>query len=117
MDSLVPARGRTGDDADVSVVPRTYRRVHLAETGQLTRPQTSQRQMNRRPKDRQVIHVKPPMMPSAGPAAHVVRHKTLILGGGFAGANVARLMGDDVTIVSPESAMLYTPLLPEVAAG
>ena len=41
---------------------------------------------------------------------------TLILGGGFGGAHVARLLGG-ATIVSPESSMLYTPLLPEVAAG
>jgi NADH dehydrogenase len=46
------------------------------------------------------------------------RHETLILGGGFGGAYVARLLGKrGATIVSPDSAMLYTPLLPEVAAG
>jgi NADH:ubiquinone reductase (H+-translocating) len=45
-------------------------------------------------------------------------HQTLILGGGFGGAYVARLLGKrGATIVSPDSAMLYTPLLPEVAAG
>jgi NADH:quinone reductase (non-electrogenic) len=44
--------------------------------------------------------------------------KTLILGGGFGGAYVARLLGKrGATIVSPDSAMLYTPVLPEVAAG
>jgi NADH dehydrogenase len=44
--------------------------------------------------------------------------KTLILGGGFGGAYVARLLGPrGATIVSPDSAMLYTPVLPEVAAG
>jgi NADH:ubiquinone reductase (H+-translocating) len=43
---------------------------------------------------------------------------TLILGGGFGGAYVARLLGKEgATIVSPDSSMLYTPLLPEVAAG
>jgi NADH:ubiquinone reductase (H+-translocating) len=43
---------------------------------------------------------------------------TLILGGGFGGASVARLLGKQgATIVSPDSAMLYTPMLPEVAAG
>jgi NADH:ubiquinone reductase (H+-translocating) len=43
---------------------------------------------------------------------------TLILGGGFGGAYVARLLGKNgATIVSPDSSMLYTPLLPEVAAG
>jgi NADH dehydrogenase len=43
---------------------------------------------------------------------------TLILGGGFAGAYVARLLGRaGATIVSPENFMLYTPLLPEAASG
>jgi NADH dehydrogenase len=43
---------------------------------------------------------------------------TLILGGGFGGAYVARLLAKEgATIVSPDSSMLYTPLLPEVAAG
>ena len=44
------------------------------------------------------------------------RGGTLVVGGGFGGAHVARLLGD-TTIVSPESSMLFTPLLPEVAAG
>jgi NADH dehydrogenase len=44
--------------------------------------------------------------------------KTVILGGGFGGAYVARLLGNrGATVVSPDSAMLYTPMLPEVAAG
>jgi NADH dehydrogenase len=48
----------------------------------------------------------------------MTRHDTLILGGGFGGAYVARLLGKrGATIVSPDSAMLYTPVLPEVAAG
>jgi len=43
---------------------------------------------------------------------------TLILGGGFAGAYVARLLGNHgATIVSPQNSMLYTPLLPEAASG
>jgi NADH dehydrogenase len=43
---------------------------------------------------------------------------TLILGGGFGGASLARSLGKrGATIVTPESSMLYTPLLPEVAAG
>ncbi len=42
----------------------------------------------------------------------------LILGGGFAGAYVARLLrGREATIVSRENFMLYTPLLPEAASG
>ncbi|HEY2371612.1 MAG TPA: NAD(P)/FAD-dependent oxidoreductase [Gaiellaceae bacterium] len=42
----------------------------------------------------------------------------LVLGGGFAGAYVARLLGDrGATIVSRENFMLYTPLLPEAASG
>jgi NADH dehydrogenase len=43
---------------------------------------------------------------------------TLILGGGFAGGYVARLLGKrGATIVSPENFMLYTPMLPEAASG
>jgi NADH dehydrogenase len=43
---------------------------------------------------------------------------TLILGGGFAGGYVARLLGKRrATIVSPENFMLYTPMLPEAASG
>ena len=46
------------------------------------------------------------------------RGGTLILGGGFAGATVARLIGRRaVTIVSPENFMLYASLLPEAASG
>jgi NADH dehydrogenase len=42
----------------------------------------------------------------------------LVLGGGFAGAYVARLLGKrGATIVSHENFMLYTPLLPEAASG
>ena len=43
---------------------------------------------------------------------------TLVLGGGFAGAYVARLLGKvGSTIVSRENFMLYTPMLPEAASG
>jgi len=43
---------------------------------------------------------------------------TLIVGGGFAGAYVARLLRKrGATIVSPENFMLFTPLLPEAASG
>jgi NADH dehydrogenase len=46
------------------------------------------------------------------------RGGVLILGGGFAGGYVARLLGTrGATIVSPENFMLYTPLLPEAASG
>jgi NADH dehydrogenase len=42
----------------------------------------------------------------------------LVVGGGFAGAYVARELGDrGATIVSKENFMLYTPLLPEAASG
>jgi NADH dehydrogenase len=42
----------------------------------------------------------------------------LVLGGGFAGGYVARLLGArGATVVSPENFMLYTPLLPEAASG
>jgi NADH:quinone reductase (non-electrogenic) len=43
---------------------------------------------------------------------------TLILGGGFAGSYVARLLGKrGATVVSEENFMLYTPMLPEAASG
>jgi NADH dehydrogenase len=46
------------------------------------------------------------------------RGGTLILGGGFAGGYVARLLGErGATIVSQENFMLYTPILPEAASG
>jgi NADH dehydrogenase len=42
----------------------------------------------------------------------------LVLGGGFAGSYVARRLGTGgATIVNPANFMLYTPLLPEAAAG
>ena len=40
----------------------------------------------------------------------------LVLGGGFAGSHVARGVGS-ATVVNPNNYMLYTPLLPEAAAG
>jgi NADH:ubiquinone reductase (H+-translocating) len=50
--------------------------------------------------------------------ARTARGGTLVLGGGFAGSYVARLLGSDgATIVSPENFMLYTPMLPEAASG
>src|SRR5437660_2900731 len=46
------------------------------------------------------------------------RGGTLVLGGGFAGSYVARLLGaNGATIVSLENFMLYTPMLPEAASG
>ena len=50
------------------------------------------------------------------------RMRVLILGAGFAGSYVARLLGKrapdiDVTLVDPRNYMLYTPLLPEAASG
>jgi NADH dehydrogenase len=51
-------------------------------------------------------------------ATVAARGGTLVLGGGFAGAYVARLLGKaGATIVSPENFMLFTPLLPEAASG
>jgi NADH dehydrogenase len=42
----------------------------------------------------------------------------LVVGGGFGGASVARLLGRrGVTIVNAQNSMLFTPMLPEVAAG
>jgi len=46
------------------------------------------------------------------------RGGTLILGGGFAGSYIARLVGKrGATVVSRENFMLYTPLLPEAGAA
>ena len=50
------------------------------------------------------------------------RMRVLILGAGFAGSYVARLLGKrapeiDLTLVDPRNYMLYTPLLPEAASG
>jgi NADH dehydrogenase len=48
----------------------------------------------------------------------VPRAGTVILGGGFAGAYVARNLGrGGATIVSPDNFMLFTPMLPEAASG
>jgi NADH:ubiquinone reductase (H+-translocating) len=48
--------------------------------------------------------------------------RVVILGAGFAGSYVARLLGKrapelDVTLIDPRNYMLYTPLLPEAASG
>jgi NADH dehydrogenase len=52
------------------------------------------------------------------PTHRVARGGTLILGGGYAGAYVARRLGRrGATIVNPTNFMLYTPLLPEAAGG
>ncbi|MBA2460212.1 MAG: NAD(P)/FAD-dependent oxidoreductase [Actinobacteria bacterium] len=46
------------------------------------------------------------------------RGGTLVAGGGFAGAYVARFLGrSGATIVNPENSMLFTPILPEAASG
>jgi NADH dehydrogenase len=51
-------------------------------------------------------------------AAREARGGVLVVGGGFAGAYVAKeLGGRGATIVSKENFMLYTPLLPEAASG
>src|SRR3982751_4300372 len=51
-------------------------------------------------------------------AARDAKGGVLVLGGGFAGAYVARLLGErGATIVSRENFMLYTPMLPEAASG
>ena len=53
------------------------------------------------------------------PAVRIrARGGTLVLGGGFAGSYVARRLGRrGATVVNPANFMLYTPLLPEAAAG
>jgi NADH:quinone reductase (non-electrogenic) len=50
--------------------------------------------------------------------SRAARGGTLVLGGGFAGSYVARRLGRrGATVVNPTNFMLYTPLLPEAAAG
>ena len=57
-------------------------------------------------------------MPRSPLHTRSARGGTLVLGGGFAGAYVARGLGrPGATIVNPSNFMLYTPLLPEAAAG
>jgi NADH dehydrogenase len=54
----------------------------------------------------------------AMPPRSSARGGVLVVGGGFAGSYVARLLGSrGATLVSPENFMLYTPLLPEAASG
>lgn len=59
------------------------------------------------------------MISTAGRSpTRVARGGVLIVGGGFAGAHVARRLGrSGATIVNPNNFMLYRPLLPGVAAG
>jgi NADH:ubiquinone reductase (H+-translocating) len=46
------------------------------------------------------------------------RGRVLVVGGGFGGASVARLLGRrGATVVNAQNSMLFTPMLPEVAAG
>ena len=60
----------------------------------------------------------PRATPSTQPAPRTAKGRTLILGGGFAGSYVARGLGrGGATVVNPANFMLYTPLLPEAAAG
>jgi NADH dehydrogenase len=51
-------------------------------------------------------------------AIREARGGTLVIGGGYAGGYVARLLGRaGATIVGPENFMLFTPILPEAASG
>jgi NADH:ubiquinone reductase (H+-translocating) len=46
------------------------------------------------------------------------RGDVLVVGGGFGGATVARLLGQrGATIVNAQNSMLFTPMLPELAGG
>src|SRR5581483_137507 len=59
-----------------------------------------------------------PAMVERAMATRTAKGGVLVLGGGFAGSYVARLLGrGGATIVSPENFMLYTPILPEAASG
>ena len=67
---------------------------------------------------RVVTAVMPASPERARTDARPARGGLLVVGGGFAGASLARMAGRaGATIVSPENFMLYTPLLPDVAAG
>jgi NADH dehydrogenase len=57
-------------------------------------------------------------MSAESPIGLRARGGVLVIGGGFGGATVARRLGRaGATIVNAESSMLFTPMLPEVAAG
>jgi NADH dehydrogenase len=81
-------------------------------------------QASRVPADTEVVEA---TMPAdlddvrAAPLARPVRRArggVLIIGGGFAGAWTARLIGESgATLVNTENAMLFTPMLPEAASG
>jgi NADH:ubiquinone reductase (H+-translocating) len=56
--------------------------------------------------------------PLTNPMHRVARGGTLVVGGAYAGAYVARQLGRrGATSVNPTNFMLYTPLLPEAASG
>ncbi len=58
------------------------------------------------------------MRAASAPGARRARGGILVIGGGFGGASVARLLGRrGATIVNAQNSMLFTPMLPEVAAG
>jgi NADH dehydrogenase len=55
---------------------------------------------------------------SEAPPRRRARGGTLVVGGGFACATVARELGKrGATIVNPDNFMLFTPILPEAASG
>ena len=52
------------------------------------------------------------------PGVRAARSGVLVLGGGFAGATAARGLGrTGATLISNENALLFTPMIPEVASG
>lgn len=58
------------------------------------------------------------MRSEAAGARRSARGGVLVVGGGFGGASVARFLGRrGATVVNAQNAMLFTPMLPEVAAG
>lgn len=60
---------------------------------------------------------------SSRPAPDARRARVVVVGGGFGGVYCAKQLerqlpaGSEVVVISPENFMLYTPLMPEAAAG
>src|SRR5439155_25575970 len=113
--SAHPQRSRHGRRPPSLPPARPSRRCSRARraASRLGRPAPRARARCRSPRPEPL-----PPRDSRAMAAREARGGTLIVGGGFAGGYVARLLGKrGATIISPENFMLYTPMLPEAASG